>query len=212
MSAPLSYRTKADLVTAHLRDAIQAGRYAPGERLVLDRVAAELGVSKVPVREAVTRLTGEGLLVSRPNVGPALPAFSPADVRETALLRIAVEGIALELAIDRHDEDSLASSLKILEQMSDEACDFPELNVQFHASLVAPVPYPYMRELIDSLLRRAQRFSAVHRIPGYQADAHQEHVALFGAVAAGSTAVARELNEVHVRSAADQLVARLTSR
>jgi DNA-binding GntR family transcriptional regulator len=209
LSEGLNYRTKTDLVTAHLRRAIQTGRYRPGERLVVDRVATELGVSKVPVREAVTRLTGEGLLESRPNIGPAVPAFTPADVRETALLRVAVERTALELAIPLHDRDSLDRARAHLERMTDTGADFPELNVRFHAALIAPVPYPYMRQTVEGLLRRAQRFATVHRVPGYQADAHEEHLAIFDAVAVGDATTAVALNEEHVRGAADQLVARL---
>lgn len=205
----VEYRSKADLVTEHLRRAIQDGHIGPGARVVLDRVATDLGVSKVPVREAVTRLTGEGLLELKPNIGPVVPSFTADDVQETALLRVAVEAVALEGALPRHDQASLDRAEQLLAQMADEIEDFPELNVRFHCSLITPAPYPYMRQTVENLLRRAQRFSTVHRVPGYRHDAHQEHQQLFGAVARGDLAGALELNERHIKSAAEQLTQRL---
>lgn len=205
----LRFRTKTDLVAEHLRTAINEGRYRPGQRLVLDRLAAQLGVSKVPVREAVTRLTGEGLLEMRANVGPVLPELTADDVRETALLRVAVETAALRLAVPRHHETSLKLAREHLNAMGAEDADFPELNVRFHAALVAPVPYPYMLQTVEVLLRRAQRFATVHRVPGYRRAAQDEHVALYEASAAGDLEKVVRLNAEHVEQAADQLAARL---
>lgn len=205
----LDYRSKADLVTEHLRRAIQAGQFRPGQRLVVDRVAADFGVSKVPVREAVTRLTGEGLLELRPNIGPVVPSFTADDVTETALLRVAVDAVALELALPLHDQRSVAESRGWLEKMANAQEGFPELNVRFHTSLVAPCPYGYIRQTVESLLRRAQRFSPVTRLPGYQPEAHKEHTAIFEAMEAKDLPLLLRLNEVHIRGAADQLVSRL---
>lgn len=56
-----SYRTKTQLAYEQLRDAILAGKYLPGSRIIADQLAAELGVSKVPIREAITRLVGSGV-------------------------------------------------------------------------------------------------------------------------------------------------------
>ena len=202
----LKYRSKTDLVTSHLRQAIQKGKIKPGQRLVVDRVASELGVSKVPVREAVTRLTGEGLLELRPNIGPVVPAFTADDVTETALLRVAVETVALRLAVPLHDQETLRRAEALLDQMSSEDEAFPELNVRFHASLVATAPYPYMRNIIDTLLLRAQRFSTVNRVPGYRHEAQREHRQLLQAVAAKDVPTVVRLNEEHVCGAAEQLV------
>ena len=137
----LEYATKTDQVLSHLRAAIQRGDVRPGQRLVVDRIAADLGVSKVPVREAITRLTGEGLVEWRTHVGPVIPAFTSDHVTETALLRVAVEAVALELAMPLHDDESLARCQELLDAMSGQDEAFPELNVRFHASLVAPIPY-----------------------------------------------------------------------
>lgn len=205
----LQYQSKADLVIAHLRQAIQSGQVRPGQRLVLDTIAAELGVSKVPVREAITRLTGEGLVELRPHIGPVIPSFTSDDVIETAILRVAVEAVALDIAIPLHDDKSLATSQKLLDSMDDEQEAFPELNVRFHASLVAPIPYRFIHENVEALLRRAQRFATIHRVPGYRTEAQIEHQAILEAARVGDVARVKRLNESHVRSAADQLVARL---
>ena len=95
----LGFKSKTDLVTDLLREELQAGKPGPGERLVVSQVAARLGVSKVPVREAVTRLTGEGLLLYKPNIGPVVPAFTAEEVYETALMRVALESVASQSAL-----------------------------------------------------------------------------------------------------------------
>src|SRR5690349_24737337 len=113
----LGFKSKTDLVTELLRQELQAGKPGPGQRLVVSQVAARLGVSKVPVREAVTRLIGEGLLLHRPNIGPVVPAFTTDEVHETALMRVALESVASQSALPRHDSETLARIEALLHAM-----------------------------------------------------------------------------------------------
>lgn len=206
---PLPFRSKTELVVEHLRDALQAGRYRPGDRLVLDLIARDLSVSKIPVREAITRLTGEGLVELRPNIGPVVPSISSADVLETAMLRVAVEAVALEVAVPLHDSSTLRAVEETLTAMNVGAESFPELNVQFHCALVAPIPHKFIRQNVEYLLRRAQRYAPTSRVPGYRSEAQDEHVALLEGVRAGDVSLVLQLNQTHIRSAARQLATRL---
>jgi DNA-binding GntR family transcriptional regulator len=193
----LGFRSKADLVTDFLRREIQEGRPRPGERLVVNRIAEQLGVSKVPVREAVTRLVGEGLLVLRPNVGPMVPDFSAHEILETALMRVALESAALP---------RLHSTL---DQMAAADADFPRLNVEFHAQVIAPTPYRELYSAAHALQSRAQRYSFVHTVPGYRPHAHEEHVAILRAVEERDLQGLEDLNRAHIISAAEQLADRV---
>lgn len=206
---PLAYRSKADLVVEYLRDEIQRGHYRPGDRLVLDTIASSLNVSKIPVREAITRLTGEGLLELQPHVGPVVPSFTGADVLETAILRVAVEAVALQVAIPLHDQASLDAAEEILGAMNAGSESFPELNVRFHSALVAPTPYRFIHQNVESLLRRAQRYAPTYRVPGYRSEAQDEHLALLEGARIGDVPLVLRLNEAHILSAARQLAARL---
>jgi DNA-binding GntR family transcriptional regulator len=202
----LGFRSKADLVTEHLRKELQAGRPGPGERLVVSQVAAALGVSKVPVREAVTRLTGEGYLVHIPNVGPVVPSFTAAEVHETAIMRVALESVALETALPRHDERTITELEALLGTMDRDDVDFPACNVVFHSAVVAPTPYRELHRTIRALLDRAQRYAIVHAVPGYRDDAHREHREIVNIVRAGDLGELVALNGRHVLSAAERLI------
>ncbi len=94
-----------------------SGRLAPGQRIVLDRLAAELGTSPTPVREALARLIQEGLIVAGPNGRLQVIDLTPEYVLDTFAVRAALEGLAAELAASRTDE----RLLRRLQQVLDEA-------------------------------------------------------------------------------------------
>jgi DNA-binding GntR family transcriptional regulator len=202
----LGFKSKTDLVTELLREELQAGKPGPGERLVVSQVAARLGVSKVPVREAVTRLTGEGLLLYKPNIGPVVPAFTAEEVYETALMRVALESVASQGALPRHDAESLALLENLLAAMEGAGEEYPELNVQFHAAALAPTPYREMFRSIEALLARARRYAIVHSVPGYRDSAQDEHRQLLELVRVGDVTSFNTLNEQHIMGAATQLI------
>jgi DNA-binding GntR family transcriptional regulator len=202
----LGFKSKTDLVTDLLRAELQAGKPGPGERLVVSRVAARLGVSKVPVREAVTRLIGEGLLLHKPNIGPVVPAFAADEVHETALMRVALESVASQSAFPRHDHESLARMEELFLAMEEAGQEYPELNVRFHAAAVQPTPYREMFRSIQALLARARRYAIVHSVPGYRDLAQHEHRELLELVRAGDVTSFNRLNEQHIMVAADRLI------
>ncbi|TDE11867.1 GntR family transcriptional regulator [Jiangella asiatica] len=210
-SHQLPYRTKTELVYEHLRERILAGQPAPGERLVLDQVAADLGISKVPVREAVTRLLGEGWLENRPHAGPVVPVLSPAEVVETAVIRAALETAAIEAAIPRHDERSVAAMREILTEMeiADEEAEFPRLNVRLHTAVIEPCGLPRLLEMTVSLMHRTFRYQTIHRVGGYRQLAHSEHVAIVDAVTARDVERATALTRRHIVEAAERLATAL---
>lgn len=210
-SVRLPYRSKTDLVTEYLRNELQAGRPRAGERLVVARVAERLGVSKVPVREAVTGLIGEGLLILRPNVGPVVPEFTAHEVLETALMRVAIEGVALDSAVSQHSDASLDGLRALLGSMEDADSEFPALNVRFHLAVISPSPYAEMVRLASTLLERAQRYAIVHAVPGYRDEAHAEHLAIFDALVDRDIARLKVLNEQHVTTAARRLTEQMSS-
>lgn len=205
----LHYRSKTDLVADYLRAELQAGRPGAGERLVVSRVADRLGVSKVPVREAVTRLIGEGLLMLRPNVGPVVPEFTAHEVIETALMRVALDRLALESAVGNHTPESLRAIESVLEQMAEADADFPALNVRFHLAMIDTSPYRELVRTAGSLLERAQRYRTARLVPGYRLDAHTEHIELYDCLRQSDVRALQELNEHHIMDAAHKLTAHM---
>jgi DNA-binding GntR family transcriptional regulator len=88
----------ADQVYEALTDSISIGRLQPGERLVLDRLAEQLGVSQTPIREALARLMHDGIIEEAPHGKLRMISITPRYVSDAFLVRASLEGVAAELA------------------------------------------------------------------------------------------------------------------
>ncbi len=125
----------ADEVVTQLRQAIIEGKLAPGEHLPEDTIARQLGVSRSPVRDALRALEREGLVVGFPNRGSFVREFSPHDVDEIFSLRVAIESLAAEWAIEHLTEEDLREMERLVDLQAqalagDMAC-LNEINASF---------------------------------------------------------------------------------
>jgi DNA-binding GntR family transcriptional regulator len=120
-----------------LRDAFTRGAFAPGDVLTLRDLAAQLGVSMTPVREAVRRLVAEGALVDTPTRKLMVPAFDARRAGDLMAARLAMEALALDQSMDRMSETDLAALDAILERVPDTPGNMPDLvtNHEFHFTL-----------------------------------------------------------------------------
>lgn len=110
-----------EVVTRILREAILQGKLAPRERLVQDDLAAELGVSRQPVREALGRLESEGLIIRMPDRGFVVREYTEEDARENYHLRGLLESEAARLAAPRIQRDDLEALRTINRAMAEAA-------------------------------------------------------------------------------------------
>ena len=117
LASPLSRTTLAVDTFTLLKEAITSGRIAPGERLIEARLAEQLGVSRVPVREALRQLKQEGLIVYFVHRGYFVPVFNLDDLEELFLLRMALEKLAVQLTIARMTGAELAELESIVQKM-----------------------------------------------------------------------------------------------
>lgn len=106
-------------ICGDLRGRLLSGEIRPGGRLVEQELAEEMGISRTPVREALTRLSGEGLLVGVPNVGTFVKQFSVKEVRELFEIREVLEGLAYRKASERMSMDQ-RGELEELARKTDE--------------------------------------------------------------------------------------------
>ena len=100
-------KTAAGGVVDYIRSKILLGEYGPDGRLVEEQIAGELGVSRTPVRQALTAIEAEGLVEIFPNRGAIVASFSPDEVWKVYDLRAAVEGLAVRRAAESIDEAEL---------------------------------------------------------------------------------------------------------
>jgi DNA-binding GntR family transcriptional regulator len=90
----------------YLRQRIRDGRLTSGARIKADEIAQQLGLSRMPVREAIRQLDSEGLVTIRPNRGAVVTILDPEDVLELFQMRSVLEGLAVRRAVDRFDDDA----------------------------------------------------------------------------------------------------------
>ncbi|NGN63299.1 GntR family transcriptional regulator [Streptomyces sp. A7024] len=107
MASAEGFEPESDRVTRQLRDQILDGVRAPGSKLVEREVAAELGVSRLPVREALKALVNEGLVTPRPRTWAVVREFSPTDVSDLDEVRTALETLTFRLAAQRCTREGL---------------------------------------------------------------------------------------------------------
>jgi DNA-binding GntR family transcriptional regulator len=140
-----------DRVYVVLRDAICVGHFAPKERLVQDQIAEDLGVSRTPVREALSRLTTDGYLRRVAGGGHVVRNLSEADVADLYQIRRNIEPLAVELAFEYYrprDLNLLRRSCGALNGPDWSGAGYHELNRNFHLALIEPCPN---RMLVDML-------------------------------------------------------------
>jgi DNA-binding GntR family transcriptional regulator len=101
-------RSSGDLVAAHIRRLVVEGRYRPGERIRQDELAAELGVSRIPVREAIIGLEREGWVRVEPHRGAFVNGVDVDFVRDHFELHGAISGLTAERAVERADDAHVA--------------------------------------------------------------------------------------------------------
>jgi DNA-binding GntR family transcriptional regulator len=159
-------RTLAERVYENLRDRIVAGRLGTDVPIRQDAVAAELGMSKIPVREALARLEQVGLLVGRTNRGYVVPPMSVEDIEDIYSLRLTVEPRAAAFAATRAgagDQAAAQSALGLLEVAAlADPVQLATSTHNFHASLVRPGRRPLTTQLVERLLVLSARYLVTH--------------------------------------------------
>lgn len=205
-SGRLVVHTKGDLVRERIEAAIMNGTLEPGERVVVDQVAKELGVSKIPVREALSKLESFGLIVQSPHTGPRVAPLSVRELKGVYLLRHEVEALATRLAAQTINEAAVAGLTETNETMREalrtgDISELSELNQSFHLSIARASTYDTILDTVHDCLRRVHRYRAV--LARMATDWHAavvEHDAIIYALARSDAAKAEQAMRDHVGS------------
>jgi DNA-binding GntR family transcriptional regulator len=137
-----------------LREQILGGRYRPGDRLNESQIAREFAISRIPVREALSHLQEQGLVMNHERRGMFVTQLSPDEVQQINSLRMVLEAEAMRLARARMTEDVMEELTGLVAQM--DAWDGPLLNAAaldrtFHAVIWRAAGNPYLERTLDSL-------------------------------------------------------------
>jgi DNA-binding GntR family transcriptional regulator len=205
-------KTVAEAVADTLRMKILSGELKEGEQLRQEVLAADLGVSRIPLREAFRLLEGEGLITIAPHRGAVVAVRSPEEIGELFDLRVLLEPDLLRHAIpklterDLREADTILTGYrKALLQRDVEA--WGRLNTQFHLALYRPAQRPRSLALVRSLLDQTDGYTRMQLLlTGGQPRAQREHTELLELCRARKSAAAAALVEEHVREAGRSLV------
>lgn len=190
------------LVVDAIRDRIMKGEFPPGERLVEAHLSDLLGVSRMPVREALRQLASEGVVTIEPRRGASVTSYSAEQAQELVEVRATLESLNAKLAARRRDPERIAR----LQQMLAAGANEPDLhqlherNAGFHEALADIAANSVLRDMVRSLRERTVLIFA----PFSRARARQnweEHSAIVRAVIAGDAELAGLLAARHVYNA-----------
>lgn len=195
--------TPADSKSQQAYTAVKArivdGAYPPGHRLVLAKIADDLGVSVVPVREAIRRLEAEGLVTFERNVGATVAGIDPIEYLYTMQTLSLVEGAATALSAPLIGAEEIALARAVNEEMR--AClqhfdplRFTRLNQDFHAILFERCPNPHILDLVHRGWNRlaSLRSSTFRFVPDRARASVEEHENLLALIESGADADAVE--------------------
>ncbi|MGK0617723.1 GntR family transcriptional regulator [Meiothermus cerbereus] len=201
-----------------LRQAILGRKISPGQKLVVRVLAEDLGLSPTPVKEALSALEREGLVVAVPHRGYFVLEPRLEDVREIYSLREVLEGLAARLAVE-NDGKALLRKLERLFNKQREAADqgdidtYGDLDLAFHRTFWEAAGSKRLlaaAETIDGQIRMLISSSAA--IPGRLPQSRAEHEAILQAVRDKDPEAAETAMRTHVRNAGQALEQFLLSR
>ena len=207
-------RNLAEMVADDLRQAILAGTLHPGQRISDAEVAAQRGISRSPVRDALRQLEKDGLVVSAPNRGAAVREFSEADIRQLNTIRGMLEGLAASWACDHITDTDIAVLEGLCREMEralpvrtgEDRIRLQQPIEEFHRRVVAAAHAPLLEEILSSIwMQIRMAMATANRSPRVSELLH-EHEVLIDALRRRDAAAAElAAREITAKSAARAL-------
>ncbi|VCU71039.1 HTH-type transcriptional repressor CsiR [Pigmentiphaga humi] len=217
-------RPQSEMAYVALRRRILLGQLPPGERLKIEVLQKDFSLSSTPLREALTRLTAEGLVVSVENRGFRTAPLNVADLRDITHLRAVLEADALTDSIARGDavwESSIVAAHHRLEQQERRIAegqggrdeDWTVLHKAFHMALLSACSYPRVIAMCENLFDQSERYRRfAARVETGARDVPGEHAAMMEAALARDVDRARHMLIGHLMRTGDGVAKKLDAR
>ncbi|MBI2333874.1 MAG: GntR family transcriptional regulator [Chloroflexi bacterium] len=213
-----THRQLRNVVADKMRAAILDGHYKPGEWLRQERLAQELGVSQMPVREALNELVNEGLIEHVPYRGARVIKFSIEDITDLYEHRAFLEGRAAYFSAQVITERELNNLKKIQAGMEENdapeaVLKYRELNRSFHKTIFTISKHEYLIRTLNqmwaafpTMLIANFAATALHPLPERDSTDREEHQAIVTALEAHNPAQAEQAMRDHILATKRQLV------
>jgi DNA-binding GntR family transcriptional regulator len=209
--APVEHQTLRDNAYAQLREALMTGQFEPGQHLTIRGLAAALGVSPTPIREAVRRLAAERAIEAEANRWMRIPVLSADQLRELRAIRLALEGLATERAAERITGAELAEVRRLeadivaLRPAGTPKQMIPRIS-RLHFAIYRASRMPDLVRIIESLWLRSAPYSNL-LFPGYTRNERGRlRAGVLAALEGRDSAAARAAMEADIGGALDYLI------
>ena len=209
---PLRRQTLTSMTADAIRERILRGHYPEGEPLRQDGIGTELGVSRIPVREALRQLEAEGLVTFNPHRGAVVSTLSLKEIRELFELRADIEGHLIRRAVPHMTSEDHVRADEILDAYefalrAGQVVVWGALNWQFHSTLYAPADRGLTMSIVNKLHQHSDRYLRMQlSLTHGETRARHEHRAIAAAVRKGDASKAARLLREHITGAGRVLV------
>jgi DNA-binding GntR family transcriptional regulator len=195
-------------VYVEVRRRILEGEFAPGQALNQEQVAAALGVSTTPLREALRRLESDGLVLTSAHRELIVAPLEIAEFTALYEVREDLDALAAALAAERHTEEDRARIIAASEALHRGGVADPlAANRAFHAAIYHACQNPVLIDLLDGLWDRSDRYRRLLKSVAQAAQVVAEHEALIEAVLERRPQVAAQLMRDHLRASRELIEA-----
>jgi DNA-binding GntR family transcriptional regulator len=214
--APLSPQSLAELAYDSIRESVLSGRFAMGERIVESRVAEELGTSRAPVREALRRLSEEGLVIEKPRHGSYVREIAATDFIDIYNVRIALETAAIRLVTRRQPPlDRIEDTIRQMDRAAErgQLSKVLDLELAVHQELCEASGNSYLAAAFHSVAGPVRMALGVDAIDNQTpAEIAAEHPPLLAAVRTGDEDHAAATIRDHIVASVGPVLERLGGR
>jgi DNA-binding GntR family transcriptional regulator len=183
-----SFKTKYEAIYEMLRKEILQAKIKPGEKIVISDLSKKIGVSEIPIREAVKKLESEGFLTIIPHVGITVCKLDPDEIIEFYLIRIELESLAARLATSLISEAEISCLQEINQELEsalqrDDREMLYTLNKKFHFKIYVAAKRPHLYKLIVDLWDKVSWIRSVFFLaPQIALDSWREHGEIIEAI------------------------------
>lgn len=199
-----AYLPLRDVVFNTLREAILRGDLVPGERLMELQLAAKLGVSRTPIREAIRMLEQEGLAITIPRKGAIVAGMTEKDMQDVLEIREALEELSVQVACDKITDEEIAELQKNMKNFehslkSGDLKKMAHADVEFHDVIYRATDNPKLINMLNNLREQMYRYRVEYlKNPQNHEQLLQEHEAIYKGIVEKDKSAVTEMIRKHI--------------
>jgi DNA-binding GntR family transcriptional regulator len=202
---------RPDEIAVALRRAVRERAISPGQAVNQDELARRFGVSRIPLREALRTLVGEGLIIMKPGLGAVVTELDASEVSELYGLRLQLEPPLAKDIVDhvrRRDLDDLATLVASMKALGEnESEEWSNLNYRFHRRVYELSERRHAVRLVVQVLNLVEPYARVHaHVLGSRPDTQQQWDEVIEAMRSGDSERLEQLIAEGIRSAQEALM------